>query len=471
MIALIRVAACSALLLSLLPSPAGAAIPAPTPPVNKHMAPAPNSNIHNDPWMTDVYARKGPVGPSLSTQFGPHPPSLCGSLTFDSRGRIVSVCPSNVGAPTMRVIDPMSLQVLASKQLPQAEDPPGTKTYQNFAGGGYFFLDDRDRVWVATKTNHLFVLQVSADGTQITQTDDFDLSSFLDGDERISSALPDFRGRIWFVSNRQGRVGVLNTATRRTRIYNTREKIQNSFAVDRTGVYVVSEKRLYRFWAKADGRPFVQWRQRYDNSGLVKPGQADAGSGTTPTIMAGGFVAITDNADPMQVVVMRTAVRPKRKRKRVVCEVPVFKPGLGATENSLMGTGRSLWVENNYGYRDPFGTESETASEPGFARVDINARGTGCVKRWETYEQRVPTVVPKLSTATGLIYAYSRDVDALLGSTWSFVGIDAETGKTAFKKTAGSGPLYNNNYAGLALGPDGSAYLGTFSGIAALRQG
>ena len=43
----------------------------------------------------------------------------------------------------------------------------------------------------------------------------------------------------------------------------------------------------------------------YRNSGIVKPGQADAGSGTTPTIMKGGYVAITDNADPMNVVVYR----------------------------------------------------------------------------------------------------------------------------------------------------------------------
>jgi hypothetical protein len=72
------------------------------------------------------------------------------------------------------------------------------------------------------------------------------------------------------------------------------EDVQNSFAVDRDAVYIVSSTRMYRF----SGRLRIDWRRRYANSGIVKPGQADAGSGTTPTVMHGGYVAITDNADP-----------------------------------------------------------------------------------------------------------------------------------------------------------------------------
>ena len=36
---------------------------------------------------------------------------------------------------------------------------------------------------------------------------------------------------------------------------------------------------------------------------------------------------------------------------------------------------------------------------------------------------------------------------------------------------AGSGLNYNNNYAGIAIGPDGTAYLGVIGGIIALRDG
>ncbi len=73
--------------------------------------------------------------------------------------------------------------------------------------------------------------------------------------------------------------------------------------------------------------------------------------------MEGGYVAITDNADPMNVVVYRNA-RKLRGEKRTVCKQPVFGVGGSATENSLITAGRSLVVENNYGYQDPFGPMS-----------------------------------------------------------------------------------------------------------------
>ena len=84
------------------------------------------------------------------------------------------------------------------------------------------------------------------------------------------------------------------------------EEIENSFAVDRGGVYIVSNKRMYRFRGaprQAAGAVEGHLRQLRHR----QAGQADAGSGTTPTIMNGGYVAITDNADPMNVVVYRTA--------------------------------------------------------------------------------------------------------------------------------------------------------------------
>ena len=64
-------------------------------------------------------------------------------------------------------------------------------------------------------------------------------------------------------------------------------------------------------------------------------------------------MAITDNADPMNVVVYRTAHEAADGKRRKVCEVPVFGKGASATENSLITAGRSLIVENNYGYQDP----------------------------------------------------------------------------------------------------------------------
>jgi hypothetical protein len=436
-------------------------------PRNPYMAPGARSNIHNDTWMTDAYRRAGPLGRSPRAFSAAMPPAVCGSLTFHSRGYLVSVCPS-VGRPQARVIDPDTLDILASYDMPAAPDPPGTPVYQNYAGGGYFFLDGRDRIWSATKTSHLFVLQVAPDGRAITKVGDYDLSGVLEPDERITSALPDFNGRIWFVSKKNGKVGILNTRTHRIRMRRLGEDVQNSFTIDRDAVYVVSSRRMYRFSARR-GRPHVDWKVRYRNSGIVKPGQADAGSGTTPTLMKGGYVAITDNADPMNVVVYRKAER-LHGRRRLVCEVPVFGKGASATENSLITAGRSLFVENNYGYQDPFGPRSGALSTPGFARVDVRRKGRGCRKVWTNTTERAPSVVPKLSTRTGLIYTYTRDAAPLLEQPYFWTAIDARTGKTAWKAYAGSGLGFNNNYAGLALGKDGTAYLGVLGGIVALRD-
>jgi hypothetical protein len=436
-------------------------------PNNPFMARNPASNLHNDPWMTDAYPdRSGPLGVNLQATSGAMPLGLCGSLTFDSHGRIVSVCPSFVNPVTARVIDPETFDVLATYEMPGGPNQPGPGAYQNFTGGGYFFLDRRDRIWSASKTSHLLVLAQREGGRKLVKVADYDLTSVLRPDERVTSALPDFHGRVWFVSKQGGVVAVLDPRTRRIRAVRLGEEIENSFAIGRDGAYIVSDKRMYRFGLRK-GRPHVVWSVAYANSGIVKPSQLDAGSGTTPTIMPGGYVAITDNADPMNLVVYRTAAKLRRGVSRTVCEVPVFGPGASATENSIISAGRALFVENNYGYRDPFGDTAGALTTPGFARVDVRADGSGCDLVWTNTDVRAPTVVPKLSDRTGLIYSYEQSAP----NTWFWVAIDAQTGETKWRQYAGSGLGFNNNYAGIALAADGSAYLGVIGGLVRLRDG
>ena len=441
-------------------------------PQNPFMAANPNNNIHNDTWMTDAYpARSGPRGRSVVASSAAASPAVCGSLAFDSRGRIVSVCPSSIAPPQARIIDPTTLATIATYNLPNATDPPGTKTYQNFSGGGYFFLDNHDQLWVPTKTDHIYVLGESANGQSFELRHDYDLTSVLDtANERITSALPDFSGLIWFVSKQNGKVGTLNPGSGAIHVLRTGEEIENSFAISGRSAYIVSDKKMYRFRSR-DGVPRIVWQSTYPNSGIVKPSQVDAGSGTTPTIMSGGYVAITDNADPMNVVVYRTRRRLRLHQQRVVCEVPVFNKGGSATENSLMGSGNSLIVENNYGYQDPFGPNSGAPTVPGFARVDVNPSGHGCSKVWTNTTSAAPTVVPKLSARTGLIYTYTRPPDPSGAQGYYWTAIDFRSGQTVWSRFAGAGLLFNNNYAGLALGPNGTAYLGVIGGMISLRDG
>lgn len=214
-------------------------------------------------------------------------------------------------------------------------------------------------------------------------------------------------------------------------------EIENSFARGRDGVDVVSERSIYRYGLGHGDRPVVIWRAAYANSHIHKPGQLDAGSGTTPAILPGGYTAITDNADPMDVVVYRTAVRLRRGRRRLVCRVPVFHAGAGDTENSLIADGRSLIVENNYGYAGYADPDANAQTRPGFARVDIGRDAHGCHRVWQTDSLAAPSVVPKLSLKT---------------------------------VPTGEGTLDNNNHASLSLGPAGNAYLATIGGITELRR-
>ncbi len=97
----------------------------------------------------------------------------------------------------------------------------------------------------------------------------------------------------------------------------------------------------------SSGRPAI----KNDYPITPKPGQISTGSGTTPTILDHGkYVAIADNATQAHIVVYRTAQPLGRNQDRVVCEQPVFQPGLGVIEDSLVGSGRSLIASNNYGY-------------------------------------------------------------------------------------------------------------------------
>ncbi len=309
----------------------------------------------------------------------------------------------------------------------------------------------------------------------LTLVRDHDISHKLREGEVLNSGLPGTDGLIWFVTKKNGAVGTLDLRTGKSRIVRLGNgadgQIQNSIAVGSNGeAYVATNRKLYRFRHNGHGKPKVVWSVRYDNTGQVKPGQVDDGTGTTPTVLPGGFVAITDNADPMQVVVYRTTKRKLSPKRRTVCEVPVFGKGAGSTENSLIGAGRSLVVENNHGYDDPTSVAAGGSTVAGFTRVDIRKNGRGCRTVWENTTLSSPTVVPKLSLGSGLIYAYSKPAGDPT-DPWYWTAIDFRTGKVVWKVLAGAGPAYNNNYAGLSISPTGALYLGVIPGIVAMRDG
>jgi hypothetical protein len=313
---------------------------------------------------------------------------------------------------------------------------------------------------------------------------DYDLSSILSSSEKITSALPDSHGLLWVVAKTDGVVLTLNFKTGKIHYrrlgHGAQGEIENSFATDQHGgVYIATNRKLYRFGAGHSGVPKVVWSVRYPNSRESKPGQVDDGTGTTPTIMPGGYVNITDNADPMDIVVYRTARHPhtlvryhshKRGVRRVplprlVCKVPIFSKGSSADENSVISAGDTMIAEDNYGYVNPTSLANKTTT-PGFVRVDLDQDGHGCHQVWLNRSLAAPTVVSKVALANGLLYTYTTDANA----HWYWTALSFRTGKLVYKINSGNGSNYNNNYAGISISPSGREYLGTLGGIISLRD-
>ena len=451
-------------------------------PRHPFMAPNDRSNLHDDAYQSDAGLAAGPLGhkPTVSSTLYTQE---CASVTFDARGRLLTVC-VGLANVDLRLLDPRTLDVIADYPLgarpPSSADHPFTA----FGGGGYFYLDDHQRAVVPTSDGHIDVIAETTTpaGTQLSLVKQYDVSAATAG-APILSVLPDWKGRLWFVTDK-GVVGFVrpSTGTVSSRSLPDGETIGNSIAVDETGaVFVVSSQALYRFVAGRD--PVVTWRKPYDGGTRQKPGQSQMGSGTTPTVIRRGtrhYVAITDNADPrMHVLVFRAdAAKPGAP----VCKMPVFPNYQGSNDNSLIAWNSSLVVENNYGYTGPQQTppsgdlfRNTPTTVPGVARIDVDYATSTCHKVW-TASVRVPTSVSKMSAATGLVYVYEHpaadevqytDGEPSTGpeDPWYLTALDARTGQRVWSRLTGVGLGYNNNYAPISLAPDGSAYVGTLGGL------
>jgi hypothetical protein len=461
---------------SLVPNLLGAAatakeIKAPKVPQNPFMTSNGLSNVHNDGYQSDTYTWSGPLGrsPTVNSQFF-GTLGTCGiTIAFDKLGRLVTIC---ISATTqqLRLFDPTTLDTLATYDLPPRVIPPGGNPFTS-AGGAYFYLDNQDRAVVSTgRTIRVVALTGGAANPSFSLARTYDLTSVVPADDQLNSAVPDWSGRLWFVSRFHGVVGALDQQSGEViDSVQLGEPIENSFAVDEHGgVYIVSDAALYRFDFGKNEQIETTWREPYQNTGVQKPGQFTAGSGTTPTVMGNHYVSITDNADPMNVVVYRRA-RHVAPGRRVVCEHPVFGKGASATENSLIGTDNSMIVENNFGYAPPpSATTNGATTTPGIERVDIAQNGKTCKTVWHS-DEIAPSVVPKLSLANGLVYTITKPAGT--PDAWYLTAIDYETGETAWSRLLGTGLFYNNHYAGIAISPRGDLYSGVLGGTVRLADG
>jgi hypothetical protein len=457
----------------------------PTPPIyqNPFMAPNNYSEIHLNSYQTDTASVSGPAQAaqqSVQQGFIGPPTGIAGTIAFNSSGQILTIWVGSeltrsgvVTAEKLRLIDPVTLKVLAEQALPNRPNTGGL----SFSGGGYFYLDNHDRVVLVNTDQQIQIYSVHNNQFQLDRT--YNLKAAIHNqDDILNSVLPDSAGNLWFITN-QGDVGYVEpasgsvhiTSIREVKGANRKETNTKSFATDGSGgVYVVSDYALYRFQVGPGGAPKATWRTTYDRGNRTKPGQNQQGSGTTPTLFddfAGNqFVAIADNADPFMHVNVYD-----RLTGKLVAQQAVFMnlPRHGDTENSLIAVNHSILVENNYGNRSVASTLGALTTEPDIDRVDFDPTTGQSRVVWENANVAVPSIVSQLSTSDGLEYTYAKDAKG-----WYWAALDFGTGNIVAKSyvpwsnTLG-GAFANNFYGGLTIGPDGSAYAGVFGGLVAWR--
>ncbi|MFJ8300049.1 hypothetical protein ACIQ9R_29735 [Streptomyces sp. NPDC094447] len=471
-------------------------VPGRSPAQHPYLAPNGRSGMHADGAGSGTHPYPGPLGRSPRVDSEKIAPvgGECATVTFDSGGRLVTVCGTFSGF-LLKLLDPTTLDTLAEYKLPQRSSTVEAitrldfeKIFKDTSGGAYFYLDDRDRVVLADSRQHIqrIAHRQRPDGAwEFVVENDWDLTPLVPHDcvgwtnlfpsgvcDPVTSVMPDWDGRIWWVT-RLGRVGTVDPATGALRVVRLEgEEIQNSFSVAEDGVSLVTDHALYSFRADADGVPRVRWREVYDRGTGTKPGSVNQGSGTTPDLFGphDEYVAITDNADDRMNVLVYRRGADVPAGERLVCKVPVFGSGASTTDNSLISWGNSLVVENNYGYENPSTLLLGKSVVGGATRIDVRADGSGCDTVWES-DVRSPSTVPKLSTANGLLYFYEKRPNSWGIDAWYLTAVDFRTGERVFSRFTGTGLAYDNNWAPITLGPDGTAYVGVFNGIVAVRDG
>ncbi len=115
------------------------------------------------------------------------------------------------------MLDPDTLEVLASYELPASDEDGGAGGGSTgFGSGGYFYLNNQEQVVVTTATQALQIVDVINDPPGFKLTQSFDLKAKIgDWIASLQSAIPDWSGRIWWVTD-TGVVGYTDPVTGNT---------------------------------------------------------------------------------------------------------------------------------------------------------------------------------------------------------------------------------------------------------------
>ena len=236
----------------------------------------------------------------------------------------------------------------------------------------------------------------------------------------------------------------------------------NTLAVSSQGVFFVTNAcdatgactsgYLHSFaFDVSTGKIKNNWSSTYLNSGFLKPGQKNIGSGTTPTLFSGvdgtEYVAITDNAYPQVNVVVYL-----RSDGSLVSQVPVFPKMRGCDEASLIGVKGRIVVENNFGHTVDYPDSQYIANEPGMDLIQVNPGG-GSEVIWENNHSFGIFGMSMLARESGVIFANIGDWNVADSSTkgalYSISAIDSWDGREIWRIPLGQGRQYCRDYGGV----------------------
>ena len=463
---------------------------------NPYLAAGTNGTMHGNGYQSDTHEAAGPTGTALTVRSrvaGNGLPRQCATFVFRSDGKPIVMC-GGISGFRMVLLDPDSLAALATYDLPIRPSSFQAALKRDMgvmmadsSGGAYLFLDNRNRLVFANSQQVIQRLEARQEGGKwgFVVEREWDMKPYVPHDcqnwnnwfpagecDMVTTVMPDHQGRYWWTT-RYGRIGTLDPETGKVaQIRLKGEEIQNALAMDGRAVYIVSDHAQYAFAAGADGVPKELWRHPYDRGTGRKIGSINQGSGTTPTLLGTRWLTFADNADGRinLVVLRRGALKPDEPRE--ICKMPVFDGDASATDNSMIGWGNSIILENNAGFKSAFEQKDWRAVRGGIVRLDVREDESGCDVVW-TSPLKAPSVVPKLSAASGIAYFYSfdlvTDADGKETQDWSIVGLDFRTGKQVIKIPTGCGRGYDNNWASMAIAPDGSFYAGVTGGLVQVR--
>jgi len=420
------------------------------------------AGAHADSYNSGVQPGAGPLGmkPEVHSRMLSWELGACSTQAFDSKGRVISVA---VGFIKSRLVllDPKDLNILAIEILPPFS-------------GWYVRLDNQDRILIPTGDQSIRIYEIVENNKEpsFSLVRSYDLSKVLpeEGQDRFLSnpvdVVPDWNGNLWFAIFKPAIVGYVEPETKKIHSVSlSGEVLENGLCASRNGVFFVTDSHLYGMREQpGKDRPETFLRFEYERGSGKKT--ISRGSGTTPVLFGGGnLVAFGDNADPRPNILVYRLDEVEDAR-RLVCKVPVFTPGKSALENSFIGYGYSLIVENNDGF-SVFGDSAGGA--PGLVRLDVREDLSGCDIVWQN-DSVASGSGAKLSTGNGLIYQYSLERETGWVNSWYFTAVDFTSGELVWKIYAGSGKQWDNAMLTLSIGPTGLLTAGTVTGVASLAD-